>query len=618
MPPGGKLGGPPRLQSAAARIVMLLCVAFGAAPVRVGAQPGYPDPTFGAGGTATASVAPASAAGSVVAIQSDGRIVVAGPWALSVGGDPFHPPQVFYATAVARFLPDGTLDASFGDDGVALCLQGMEISRPERVLIQPGDGKILVVAAFVLSSAQDFVLVRLLPDGTPDATFGSGGVVIDDIGDVDFASDMALDSAGNIVVSGSTGPSAPPRNFNTVVARYLPNGTPDPAFGSNGHIVNDFAPGFIDVADAVAIQADGKIVTAGVAFLDHANASRFFLARFLDDGAVDTSFGSSGSVTTEFNEGSGATELALQADGKLVVAGSQGQAFHPNVAVLRYLTSGILDPDFGDGGKVTIVQPDRSTDSRGLAIQSDGRIVIIGYDHQHGLGFLERVMPDGSRDGSFGSACGVFVTDIVSDLAIQPNGDLVTAVGRRFGAARFLGGSGSSTFCSAEPCAVATKHTLTLARLLAPSGDERVALKGQALLETTAGIDPVTDGVRVIVEDADDATVLDATIASGAYDRGSRIGWKVGGGGTAWTYRNPGSHPQGIRLVGVKLSKSDPRLVKFKVKGQNAAYPLGTLPMRATIVLAPPSDLCIAASWPATPPVSPSCRLRNAATAACK
>src|SRR5262249_9457583 len=162
----------------------------------------------------------------------------------------------------------------------------------------------------------------------------------------------------------------------------------------------DFAAGLSDDAVAVAIQTDGKIVTAGRAF-DDANADRFFLARFLDDGTVDAGFGSAGSVTTVFNDGSGGQELAIQADGRLVVAGYQGEAYHPNVAVLRSLTSGILDPAFGDGGRVTIVQPDGSYDSRGLAIQSDGRIVITGYNDQYGLGLLARLMPDGSRDGSF-------------------------------------------------------------------------------------------------------------------------------------------------------------------------------------------------------------------------
>jgi hypothetical protein len=230
-------------------------------------------------------------------------------------------------------------------------------------------------------------------------------------------------------------------------------------------------------------------------------------------------------------------------------------------------------------------------------------------------------MPHGSRHGSFGSACGVFLTDLTAALAgvvIQPDGNLVTAVGDQLGAARFLGGSEGSTFCSVEPCAPATKQKLTVSRLLAPSGDERLTLKGQATLSSTTGLDPAADGVRVVVEDADDAVVLDATISGGAYDPVSRIGWKIGAGGTSWTYRNPGSHPQGIRMVGVKVPSSTPLLVKFKVKGQNGSYPVGTLPLRATLVLAPPVERCIAATWPATPPLSPSCQSSNAATVRCR
>jgi uncharacterized delta-60 repeat protein len=598
--------------------ILLLCLNLAARPTPVAAQPGYPDATFGTAGVAAVSLDPAFSPGSAdVAIQSDGRIVVVGSW-VEVLDFPFL--VVIHGVAVARFLPDGTPDASFGNMGVVVLLESVHDSLPGGVLVQPADGKIVVLATVGTNSAHDFALERLLPDGTPDSTFGSGGIVFDDLGADDNAVDMTLDSGGNIVVSGATGAGGPPYLlYDTVLARYRPDGTLDATFGSGGHVVEDLGGGLRDEASAVAIQGDGTIVIAGRVFFDNANATGFLVARFLDDGTLDTAFGSSGSVTTTFNESSGGGELALQADGKLVVSGYQGAAGHPNIAVLRYLASGTLDPAFGDGGKVTIEQLTGYSFPSGLALQADGRIVIAGSDAQHGV--LARLLPDGSRDGSFGSACGVFVTDLAAALAglvIQQDGNLVTALGDQLGAARFLGGSEGSTFCSVEPCAPATKQKLTVSKLLAPSGDERLTLKGEATLPSTLGLDPAANGVHVVVEDADDAAVLDTTISGGPYDPVSRIGWKIGAGGTSWTYRNPGSHPQGIRMVGVKIPRSAPLLVKFKVKGQNGSYPVGTLPLRATLVLAPPVERCIAATWLATPPLSPSCQSSNVATVRCK
>ena len=605
------------LRAVVSPTILLFCIALAARPAPVAAQPGDPDPTFGTGGMAAVSLQPAFSMGSWdVAIQGDGRIVVLGSWG-EVVNIPF--PVLIHGVAVARFLPNGTPDASFGDMGVVVALQTTLEALPAAVLVQPVDGKIVVLATRGANSAHDFALLRFLPDGTPDSTFGSAGVVIDDIGADDFAGDMALDAAGNVVVIGSTGPGGPPYVlYDTVIARYLPDGSLDGTFGSGGHVVEDLGAGMRDDALSVAIQGDGKIAIAGRVFFDNANATGFVVARFLDDGTLDATFGSSGSVTTAYNESSGGYELDLQADGKLVVAGYQG-GDNPNIAVLRYLASGTLDPAFGDGGKVTIEQLQGYSQPSGVALQADGRIVIAGNDAQHGV--IARLMPDGSRDGSFGSACGVFVTDLVASLAgvvIQADGNLVTATGDRLGAARFLGGSDGSTFCSPEPCTPAVKQKLAVTKLLAPSGDERLTLKGQAALPSTLGLDPPADGVRVVVEDADDAAVLDTTISGGAYDPVSRIGWRIGGGGTSWTYRNPGSHPQGIRVVGVKIPRSTPLLVKFKVKGQNGAYSVGTLPLRATLVLAPPVERCIAATWPATPPASPSCGSPNAATVRCK
>jgi cysteine-rich repeat protein len=160
--------------------------------------------------------------------------------------------------------------------------------------------------------------------------------------------------------------------------------------------------------------------------------------------------------------------------------------------------------------------------------------------------------------------------------------------------------------------AAATSHRVVVSKLLAPSGDEKILFKGRGLFPLAPTLDPVATGARLLVTDSVGTPVLDATMGPGAYDPVSMIGWKVNGAGTSWTYKNPGSHPQGITIAGVKAVPSTPGLVKVKTKGRNASYPvvLSNLPLTATMVLDPPTaetGLCIEATFPAVPPAHPSC-----------
>jgi cysteine-rich repeat protein len=170
-----------------------------------------------------------------------------------------------------------------------------------------------------------------------------------------------------------------------------------------------------------------------------------------------------------------------------------------------------------------------------------------------------------------------------------------------------------------DPCtggSAAIKHQLTLTKLLAPAGDEKLSFKGLATLPFpfVPALDPVATGVRLVVTDAVGTVVVDADVAPGAFDAGSRTGWKVNASATNWTYKNPGTHPQGLTVIGVKTTASAPGLVKAKAKGKNASYPVTptNLPLVATLVLDPPTaatGLCIEAVWSATPPALPSCSL---------
>jgi uncharacterized delta-60 repeat protein len=274
------------------------------------------------------------------------------------------------------------------------------------------DGKIIVGG----SANSDFALARYDPDGSLDTSFGSGGVVTTDLGrrGVDEGFDVAVQSDGKIVMVGrSNGPTG----YDFGVLRYDADGSLDPSFGTGGIVTTDFAGG-TDYAHGVAIQPDGKIVLAGHASVGGGSGNDFALARYNADGSLDASFGSGGKVTTNI---AGATDLgnavALQPDGKIVVVGAcdPSGSFDYHFALARYAADGTLDASFGQGG--TIVGDLGS--AGGVVVQPDGKIIAAG----NGLGssplvtfdfVLERYNADGSRDTTFGNH-GRIATDLSAD-----------------------------------------------------------------------------------------------------------------------------------------------------------------------------------------------------------
>jgi hypothetical protein len=178
-----------------------------------------------------------------------------------------------------------------------------------------------------------------------------------------------------------------------------------------------------------------------------------------------------------------------------------------------------------------------------------------------------------------------------------------------------------------DPCtngAGATRPTLTASKLLAPPGDDKLSIKGQAVVPTTPTLDPLSRGVRVLLSGTTGTTLLDATIPGGAYDSLSKTGWKVNGSHTSWTYKSPGTGTDGIDKVSVKVDPNVPGAIKFGVKGKHGSYPVAAteVPVTATLVLDVPRAIggqCVEERFPAVPPASPSCALRSGgATLKCK
>jgi uncharacterized delta-60 repeat protein len=247
---------------------------------------------------------------------------------------------------------------------------------------------------------------KLLP-GSLDPCFNFTGMVSTTIGSSLSASAraVAIQPNGGIVVVGT---SLSRFTYDFTIVRYNPNGSLDNNFGAAGIQRTDFAFGN-DQANAVAVQSDGKIVVAGSSSSD--TDSNFALARYNPNGSLDTTFGGTGKIVTSLSLGADvATSMALQSDGKIVVAGYD---FSPlqgnNFALARYNLDGSLDTTFGVGGKKQTTFTASSDDkANAVAIQSDGKIVLVGDTHEDVINAdqdiaLARYNTDGSLDTGFGS-----------------------------------------------------------------------------------------------------------------------------------------------------------------------------------------------------------------------
>jgi uncharacterized delta-60 repeat protein len=416
-PSGSSVAAKRPLFARARLIVGLTVLALLTAPTGFAlAAPGDLDPSFGTGGKSTLDFG-GNDAGRGVALQPDGKIVVAGE--SSVAG-----PNA-YDYAIARFGSQGTPDASFGQGGKMLVNFGGSDSG--YAVAQQPDGKIVVAGA----GNGDFGVARLLPQGALDPSFGSSGLSDSGFGADDGANAVALQPDGKIVAAGFTSFGANPFNFGVV--RLLPNGSydttangsSDPFGGNTGRSYGDF--GGSDAANAVALQPDGKIVVAG------ASSGNFVIARLLNpSGNFDPSFGPTGppGPLVDFGVFDAANAVALQPDGKIVVAGTSDA----NFAIARLLPSGALDTSFAGDGKSEVDFGGGDDGAYAMALQPDGKIVIAGFDDAEGNPgnfAVARLQPNGSLDTTFANA-GKALVDFGADdganaVALQPDGKIVVA-----------------------------------------------------------------------------------------------------------------------------------------------------------------------------------------------
>jgi uncharacterized delta-60 repeat protein len=342
------------------------------------------DVGFGTGGKATLDFGGGFGEATAVALQSDGKIAIAGVFR--------NLEATFESLLLARLNSSGAVDAGFGNGGMITAPAVKSFNVPFGVATQPG-GKIVVsgYSSDLSVASRVFTVLRFNASGTPDVSFGAGGFVTTSFfGQGDLGSNVLLLADGRIVVAGTANDTQGVGNFG--LARYNADGTLDSTFGSGGKAATAFSGGKA-AASWAALQADGKIVLAGE-FVDGSNTPAIALARYNSDGSLDTSFGTAGLTTTSiFGISDLAKAVAIQADGNIVVAANTQKTQDGNsedFGVLRYI--GGPTASFSLGLGETTVTGDRGTKvkvtiSINRAAGFSGNVTITPPDSVQGVKF---------------------------------------------------------------------------------------------------------------------------------------------------------------------------------------------------------------------------------------
>jgi uncharacterized delta-60 repeat protein len=347
------------------------------AATRAIGSPSTPDPAFGAGGKVLAHSG--SGGAFAVALQKDGRIVTAG------GPNGFR---------IARFLRDGTPDPDFGDKGQVEVDFGPQVSAQATGVVVKG-GKIVAVGwAAPAGGSAEIALAQVLRDGSSDPDFGVQGKVTTPLAFPTFGSGLVAQADGKLLVAATQTNGL--RDF--VIARYEPDGDPDPSFGSGGITVTDV--GADDFAEDLALTRNGGAVVVG-----GSQPGGFALARYDRFGHLDASFGTGGKVVTPVGDASSfATAVGVRKDGKLVVGGCSGGGAR-SFAFAFFQRDGRLESSRGTtGGRTTVAFPMSTEDTlTDLVVGASGKVTAAGYSQVGGqYDFaVTRLTAQGRPDRSF-------------------------------------------------------------------------------------------------------------------------------------------------------------------------------------------------------------------------
>lgn len=386
------------------------------------AQSGSLDNTFNGNGIVTGSYTSGNNSADAMAIQPDGKIIVAGGTGTASS----------IKVGVSRHNSDGTLDSTFGTAGKMDFSSGWIKSFVKDIKIQQ-DGKIVMGGYRWNNSTGDFLMVRLNANGSFDTTFGTNGIAIIDGGQTEVAESFDIDSNGDYMISGYI-------EDDFAMAKVKSDGTLDTNFGNSGWVITPFSDYASYSFDTLVSDIDGRIFLAGMLLNGYENKYEYAIAAYLPNGTLDTTFGDQGKL--HFNVGTdndfGMRILQLK-NGQILFGGHSWYATSPlryELAVARLNADGRFDNTYGTNGifKTRLVGNGTSYFA-GMALQENDKLVITGSanegnDYNFGLA---RVNPNGALDTTFGQGGKVFMQIPTStygesyNVGIQADGKIVVS-----------------------------------------------------------------------------------------------------------------------------------------------------------------------------------------------
>jgi len=327
---------------------------------------GTPDKSFGTGGFVLYDGG-GNDRGLGLALQKDGKILAAG---FTYAGSQRD-------VLVLRYEASGKLDSSFGTGGVVTYRSPGSGTDLGFGIADQADGRIIVVGETSGKAGQDALVLRYTATGSPDTSFGTGGVVLYGGLGMDRGFAAAIQQDNRIVVAGS---SVENNNDDVLVFRLNPDGTMDRSFGTNGSVTFSGAGDNPDYGNCVTIQADKKILVSGA--VSDGRTFDILLLRYNPDGTPDITFGKDGVAV--YGDAGGGNDYGyahvIQPDGRIAVIGFTHIKTSDDLIVVRFDPAGQPDTTFGTGGLVTWNGSGNGMDyGQGIALQPDGRIVITGF-----------------------------------------------------------------------------------------------------------------------------------------------------------------------------------------------------------------------------------------------
>jgi uncharacterized delta-60 repeat protein len=383
------------------------------------AQAGAFDTSFSGDGKVTTAIGSSQDETAAMLLQPDGKILVAGSSIV---------PN--YDFALVRYNVNGSLDNTFSGDGKVTVPIGTSDDMCTAMALQ-ADGKIVLAGYTDNNTDDDFAIMRFKSNGTLDSTFSSDGILTTDFGGYDRIYSVVIQSDGKILVAGWTDVGS---STDFALARYTSNGTLDNGFSGDGKQTVDI-DAYADYAWAVTLQPDNKILVTGSSD-DDSLTTHFGVVRLGTDGTLDNSFSGDGKTTVPISsEGDYPRAIHVLADGKILIAGaaSYGDFSYSEFVLVRLKDNGDPDNTFSNDGIVTTRFGTSYDDAMAMAVQGDGKILMVGYSDFAGYDFaLARYNSNGIPDSTFSMDGRTLIaignsTDQAYAVAIQPDNKIVIA-----------------------------------------------------------------------------------------------------------------------------------------------------------------------------------------------